>query len=184
MAGYRISKQAALRDLSPYHLLFGREAVLPVGAPQVLTDVVTAGSSEKWAALASVHGEYLRRLLPAALESLHVTQLCDIDRYKKRQEQRAGGAPAVLRHGQEMYIRRPKKDGLDVGFSHQRWTVKEIRDSKVLVLESEVGVRAVDHITNVARAGGKAPAYQGPVTRARAAMGHGRGQEAISDKGQ
>ncbi|CAI5481973.1 unnamed protein product [Closterium sp. Yama58-4] len=180
MAGYRFSKQAALRDLSPYHLLFGREAVLPVGAPRVLTDVVTAGTAEKWAALAAVRGEYLRRLLPAALESLHVAQLRDIHRYRQRQEQRAGGAPAALQQGQEVYIRRPKKDGLDVGLSQQRWTLKEVRESGVLVLESEAGVRAVDHITNVARAGG----YRGPVTRARAAKGHGRGQEVITSQKQ
>ncbi|CAI6004936.1 unnamed protein product [Closterium sp. NIES-64] len=176
MAGYRFSKQAALKDLSPYHLLFGREAVLPVGAPRGLTDVVTAGTAEKWAALAAVRGEYLRRLLPAALESLHVAQLRDIHRYRQRQEQRASGAPQALQQGQEVYIRRPKKDGLDVGLSHQRWTVNEVRESGVLVLESEAGVRAVDHVTNVARAGGVAAGYQGPVTRARAAQCHGRGQ--------
>ncbi|CAI7884972.1 unnamed protein product, partial [Closterium sp. NIES-54] len=48
----KFSKQAALRDVSPYYLLYGREPIVPVGAPRVLTEVVTAGTPELWAGLA------------------------------------------------------------------------------------------------------------------------------------
>ncbi|CAI7785765.1 unnamed protein product [Closterium sp. NIES-54] len=182
MAGYRFSKQAALKDVSPYHLLFGREATLPVGAPRVLTEVVTVGTPKKWAALAVARGNYLRQLLPAALENLRVAQLRDIHRYRQRQEQRARGAPVAQTQGQEVYVRRPTRDGLDVGLSQQRWKVQEVRESDVLVLESEAGVRVQDHITNVARAVRGGREYNGPVTRARAAQGHGRRQGATTEE--
>ncbi|CAI7889573.1 unnamed protein product [Closterium sp. NIES-54] len=75
MAGYRFSKQAALKDVSPYYLLFGKHPILPVGAPKVLTDSVSAGTAERWVALADARAVYLRQMLPAALESLKVAQL-------------------------------------------------------------------------------------------------------------
>ncbi|CAI7898902.1 unnamed protein product, partial [Closterium sp. NIES-54] len=127
MAGYRFSKQASLRDVSPYYLLFGKEPVMPVGAPKLLLYVVTTGSAEKWVEVADARAAYLRPLLPAAVENLHVAQLRDIERYKQRQE--AGGKGA--RAG--------------------RWTVKEVKQSRVIVLEDGKGKRVADHVTNVVR---------------------------------
>ncbi|CAI7839470.1 unnamed protein product, partial [Closterium sp. NIES-53] len=180
MAGYRFSKQAALKDVSPYYLLFGKHPILPVGAPKVLTDSVSAGTAEKWVALADARAVYLRRMLPAALESLKVAQLRDIPRYKQQQLARMQGQDPAVEEGGEVYVRRAKRDGLDLGVSQQRWTVKEVRDSGVLVLEGENGKWVVEHVTNVALAG-KAKGvqqYSGPMTRARtAAAGPGRGQE-------
>ncbi|CAI7740930.1 unnamed protein product [Closterium sp. NIES-54] len=83
---YHFSKQAALKDVSPYYLLFGKEPVMPVGAPRLLVDVVTTGPAEKWVAVADARAAYLRQLLPAVMENMHVAQLRDIERYKQRQE--------------------------------------------------------------------------------------------------
>ncbi|CAI5476226.1 unnamed protein product [Closterium sp. Yama58-4] len=127
MAGYRFSKQAALKDVSPYYLLFGKEPVLPVGAPKLLVDVITTGSPEKWVAVADARAAYLRHLLSAALENLHVAQLRDIERYKRRQEANGKGAAVGVQEEDEVYIRRQRKHALDVGLSQQRWTVKEVR---------------------------------------------------------
>ncbi|CAI7886383.1 unnamed protein product [Closterium sp. NIES-54] len=180
MAGYRFSKQASLKDVSPYYLLFGKHPFLPVGAPKVLTDSVLAGTAEKRVALTDARAVYLRQMLPAALESLKVAQLRDIHRYKQRQLAMMQGRDPAVEEGGEVYVRRAKRDGLDLGVSQQRWTVKELQDSGVLVLEGENGKRVMDHVTNVALAG-KAKGvqqYSGPMTRARtAAAGPGRGQE-------
>ncbi|CAI7771200.1 unnamed protein product [Closterium sp. NIES-53] len=129
MAGYRFSKQAALKDVSPYYLLFGKHPILPVGAPKVLTDSVSAGTAEKWVALADARAVYLRQMLPAALESLKVAQLRDIHRYKQRQLATMQGRDPAVEEGGEVCVRRAKRDGLDLGVSQQRWTVKEVRDS-------------------------------------------------------
>ncbi|CAI7868407.1 unnamed protein product [Closterium sp. NIES-54] len=51
-AGYRFSKQAALKDISPYYLLLGRETILPVDAPKLLAGIVTVASEENWVGLA------------------------------------------------------------------------------------------------------------------------------------
>ncbi|CAI7758131.1 unnamed protein product [Closterium sp. NIES-53] len=180
MAGYSFNKQATLKDVSPYYLLFGKHPILPVGAPKVLTDSVSARTAEKWVALADAWAVYLRQMLPAALESLKVAQLRDIHRYKQRQLATMQGRDPAVEEGEEVYVRRAKRDGLDLGVSQQRWTVKEVRDSGVLVLKGENGKRVMDHVTNVALAG-KAKGvqhYSGPMTRARtAAAGPGRGQE-------
>ncbi|CAI5483011.1 unnamed protein product [Closterium sp. Yama58-4] len=135
---------------------------------------------EKWVALADARAKYLKKLLPAAMESLKVAQLRDIHRYKQRQLDKMAGKQAAVEEGQAVYVRRAKRDGLDVGVSQQRWEVKEVRESGVLVLEDATGKRVMDHVTNVAPAGKqqRAGGYSGPMTRARAAAaGHGRGQE-------
>ncbi|CAI7789387.1 unnamed protein product, partial [Closterium sp. NIES-54] len=97
----RFSKQAALKDVSPYYLLFGKHPILPVGAPKVLTDSVSAGTAEKWVALADARAVYLRQMLPAALESLKVAQLRDIHRYKQRQLATMQGRDPAVEEGGE-----------------------------------------------------------------------------------
>ncbi|CAI5959363.1 unnamed protein product [Closterium sp. NIES-64] len=180
MAGYRFSKQAALKGVTPYYLRFGKHPILPVGAPKVLTESVSAGTADKWVALSDTRATYLRKMLPAVMESLKVAQLRDIHRYKQRQLAQLQGREQPVEEGCEVYVQRAKRDGLDVGVSQQRWTVKEVRDSGVLMLEGEKGKRVMDHVTSVALAG-KAKGlqqYSGPMTWARtAAAGHGRGQE-------
>ncbi|CAI5479311.1 unnamed protein product [Closterium sp. Yama58-4] len=148
------SKQAALRDYSPYYLLYGKEPMLPVNTPKVLTGIVKAGSPEKWAVLADCRARYLKKIMPAALENLHTAQLRDAKRYQQRQLQTGKGISKGVESGTEVYIRKAKKDTLDVGLSVERWVVKEVKPSGVLVLETEEGKQRDDHITNVARAAG------------------------------
>ncbi|CAI7861372.1 unnamed protein product [Closterium sp. NIES-53] len=126
-------------------------AVMPVGAPKLLLDVVTTGSSEKWVAVADARAAYLRHLLPAAMENLHVAQLRDIERYKQRQEAGGKGARAGVQEEEEVYLRRQQKHALDVGLSQQRWTVKEVKPSGVINLEDGKGKHMANHVTNVAR---------------------------------
>ncbi|CAI7837290.1 unnamed protein product, partial [Closterium sp. NIES-53] len=169
-AGYRFGKQASLKDYSPYSLLFGREPILPVGAPKVLTDVVRVTGADQWVALAEARARYMREMLPAALENLHTAQLRDAHRYEQRQQQGGRKAKPAVMEGQEVYLRRAKGDTLDVGLGTERWKVKEVRGSGVLVLENEKGERTVDHQTNAAAVKGQRPQHEGPVTRARAAQ--------------
>ncbi|CAI7818152.1 unnamed protein product [Closterium sp. NIES-54] len=117
MAGYRFSKQAALRDVLPYYLLFSKEPVMPVGAPRLLLDVVTTCSAEKWVAVTDAQAAYLRHFLPATMENLHVAQLRDIERYKQRQEAGGKGARVGVQEEEEVYLRRQRKHALDVGLS-------------------------------------------------------------------
>ncbi|CAI5933361.1 unnamed protein product [Closterium sp. NIES-65] len=168
-AGYRFGKQASLKDYSPYSMLFGKEPILPVGAPRVLTDVVQVTGAEQWVALAEARARYMREMLPAALENLHTAQLRDAHRYEQRQQQGGRKARPAVMEGQEVYLRRAKRDTLDVGLGTQRWKVKEVRGSGVLVLENDKGEKTVDHQTNAAAVNGRGPQREGPVTRARAA---------------
>ncbi|CAI5479775.1 unnamed protein product [Closterium sp. Yama58-4] len=138
-AGYRFCKQAALRDSSPYYLLYGKEPMLPVNAPKVLSGIVRAGTHEKWAALADCRARYLKKIMLAALENLHTAQLRDGKRYQQRLLQNGKGTGKPVENGTEVYIRKAKKDTLDMG---------------VLVLESEEGKQCEDHVTNVARVTG------------------------------
>ncbi|CAI7834035.1 unnamed protein product [Closterium sp. NIES-53] len=169
-AGYRFGKQAALRDHSPYSLLYGREPILPVGAPQVLTDTVTAGTIKNWVALSDVRARYMRFMMPAALENLHTAQLRDARRYEQRQRKGEGKVQKGVCEGQEVYLKRAKQDTLDVGLGTVRWRVKEVRPSGVLVLENEKGAQLKEHQTNTAVIRGTGPQRTGPVTRAQAAQ--------------
>ncbi|CAI7812178.1 unnamed protein product [Closterium sp. NIES-54] len=165
-AGYRFGKQASLKDYSPYSMLFGKEPILPVGAPRVLTDVVQVTGAEQWVALAEARARYMREMLPAALENLHTAQLRDAHRYEQRQQQGGRKARPAVMEGQEVYLRRAKRDTLDVGLGTQRWKVKEVRGSGVLVLENDKGEKTVDHQTNAAAVNGRGPQREGPADKA------------------
>ncbi|GJP40776.1 hypothetical protein CLOM_g428 [Closterium sp. NIES-68] len=66
-----------------YHLLYGREPVLPVDVPTLLTESMKEESAEAWAAAAVRRGEYFKKkLMSAALENLHTAQLRDARRYR------------------------------------------------------------------------------------------------------
>ncbi|CAI7803549.1 unnamed protein product [Closterium sp. NIES-54] len=112
----------------------------------------------------------MREMLPAALENLHTAQLRDAHRFEQRQQQGGRKAKPAVMEGQEVYLRRAKGDTLDVGLGTERWKVKEVRGSGVLVLENEKGERNVDHQTNATAVKGQRPQHEGPVTRARAAQ--------------
>ncbi|CAI7884258.1 unnamed protein product [Closterium sp. NIES-53] len=112
---------------------------MPVEAPKLLVDVVTTGSVEKWIVVVDVRAAYLRQLLPAALENLHMAQLRDIERYKQQQEVAGKGTGAGVEEGEEVYLKRQRRHVLDVGLSQQRWTVKEVKQSGVIVLEDGKG---------------------------------------------
>ncbi|CAI7836805.1 unnamed protein product [Closterium sp. NIES-53] len=166
LAGYRFAKQAALKNLSPYHLLFGRDPVLPVDAPKLLSAVIEADEPNLWAELAYKRAKYLKELTPAALDNLHVAQLRDARRYQQRKASGVGGREDKVEAGQEVYLRKAKRDTLDLAVGSERWKVKEIRGSGVLVLEDIRGGTIKEHITNVARAGQGKPQALGPVARA------------------
>ncbi|CAI7733968.1 unnamed protein product [Closterium sp. NIES-54] len=168
-AGYRFGKHAALRDYSPYSLLCGREPILPVGAPRVLTDTVTVGTIKNWVALSDVRARYMRFMMLAAPENLHTAQLRDAKRYEQRQRKGEGKVQKGVCEGREVYMKRAKQDTLDVGLGTVRWRVKEVRPSGVLVLENEKGAQLKEHQTNTAVIRGNGPQPTGPVTRAQAA---------------
>ncbi|CAI7814523.1 unnamed protein product [Closterium sp. NIES-54] len=68
MAGYRSSKQAALKNVFPYYLLFEKQPILRVHALRLLTDSVVARMAEKWVALADAMAVYVKRMLLVAME--------------------------------------------------------------------------------------------------------------------
>ncbi|CAI7840424.1 unnamed protein product [Closterium sp. NIES-53] len=168
-ADEQVQERASLRDHSSYSLLFGREPVLPVGAPQVLTDPVSMQGAKKWVALAEARARYMKEMLPAALENLHTAQLRDALRYQQRQQKGGGKGKEAVAEGQEVYLKRAKQDTLDVGLGTVKWKVRAVRDSGVLKLENEKGEQTVDHQTNAAVVRSSRPQLDGPVTRAHAA---------------
>ncbi|CAI7917140.1 unnamed protein product [Closterium sp. NIES-53] len=104
------------------------------------------GSVDNWVALAGLRAKYLKGgILPAALDSVDTAEMWGARRYEQRQR-RGGGAGTDKRTqaGQEVYVRGSKgiREGtLNVGFfGTERWRVKEVRMSGVLVLEKERGV--------------------------------------------
>ncbi|CAI7921246.1 unnamed protein product [Closterium sp. NIES-54] len=138
--------------MSPYYLLLGREPIMPVDAPKLLTETVTAGAEEKWVAVAEDREKYLRDLLPPALENLHVAQLRDAQRYKQRGENACRRRQPSVEPGAEVYMKQAHKDMLDVGLATEMWRVKEVKESGVIVLENDKGRERTDHVTNTARA--------------------------------
>ncbi|CAI7889458.1 unnamed protein product [Closterium sp. NIES-53] len=158
-----------------------RMEVLPVGAPWVLTDTVTAGTINNWVALSEARAKYLRVVMPAALENLHTAQLRDARRYEQWQQQGLGGTVKKgVSQGQEVYLKRAKQDTLDVGVGTGRCRVREVRPSGILVLENKRGARLKEHQSNTALVKGSKPQHGGPVTRAQAARA--RAQEgAVGD---
>ncbi|CAI7772672.1 unnamed protein product, partial [Closterium sp. NIES-54] len=144
------SKQAALKDLSPYYLLLGREPILLIDAPKLLSDTVIVGSEERWVVVAEAQAKYLRELLPAALENLHMAQLRDVQRYRQRGAEKGEKGNRVIQARGEVYLKQARKDLLDIGLTTARWRVKEVKDSGVIVLVSEKGEERREHTTNVA----------------------------------
>ncbi|CAI7884263.1 unnamed protein product [Closterium sp. NIES-54] len=167
LAGYRFAKQAALKNLSPYHLLYGWDPVLPVDAPKLLSAIIEAADEPNlWAELAHKRAKYLKELTPAALDNLHVAQLWDARRHQQRKTTGMGGKGEKVETGQEVYLWKAKRDTLDLAVGTECWKVKEVRGSGVLVLEDVRGETIKEHVTNVARAGQGKPQALGPVTRA------------------
>ncbi|CAI7748284.1 unnamed protein product [Closterium sp. NIES-54] len=120
-------------------------------------------------------------MMPAALENLHTAQLRDARRYEQRQQQGAGERPRKgVSQGQEVYLKRAKQDTLDIGVASERWRVKEVRPSGVLVLENDKGALLKEHQSNMAGVKGGKPQEKGPVTRAQAARA--RAQEGAVGK--
>ncbi|CAI7864126.1 unnamed protein product [Closterium sp. NIES-54] len=174
LARYRFANQSALKNLSPYHLLYGRDPVLPVDAPKLLSVAVEADEPGLWAEVAQKRARYLRELTPAALDNLHVAQLRDARRYQQRKEEGKGKQREDIAAGQEVYLRKAKRDTLDLAVGPERWKVKEVRESGVLVLEDQRGKKVKEHVTNVARAKGVQIQAEDPVTRAAGAAAQAR----------
>ncbi|CAI7842100.1 unnamed protein product, partial [Closterium sp. NIES-53] len=165
---------SALKNLSPYHLLYGRDPVLPVDAPKLLSVAVEADEPGLWAEVAQKRAQYLRELTPAALDNLHVAQLRDARRYQQHKEEGKGKQREDIAAGQEVYLRKAKRDTLDLAVGPERWKVKEVRESGVLVLEDQRGKKVKEHVTNVARAKGVQIQAEDPVTRAAGAAAQAR----------
>ncbi|CAI7846728.1 unnamed protein product [Closterium sp. NIES-54] len=149
-----------------YHLLYGRDPVLPVDAPKLLSVIIEVDEPNLWAELACKRARYLKELTPSALDNLHVAQLRDARRYQQRKAAGMGGKGEKVEAGQEDYLSKVKRDTLDLAVGAERWKVKEIRGSGILVLEDIRGETIKEHITNAARVGQVKPQALGPVTRA------------------
>ncbi|CAI7750144.1 unnamed protein product [Closterium sp. NIES-53] len=138
--------------MSPYYLLLGKEPIFPINAPKLLSDTVTAETEDKWVAVVEARAKYMREQLPAALENLHVAQRRDVQRYRQRGAGQPRKGTREVQAGGEVYLKKVKKDLLDIGLATARWRVKEVKDSGVIVLVSDKGEERRDHITNMAAA--------------------------------
>ncbi|CAI7794503.1 unnamed protein product [Closterium sp. NIES-53] len=174
LAGYGFAKQSALKNLSPYHLLYGRDPVLPVDAPKLLSVTVDVNEPGLWAEVAQKRARYLRELTQEALDNLHVAQLRDARGYQQRKEEGNGKKRKAIAAGQEVYPRKAKRDTLDLAVGPERWKVKEVRGSGVLVLGDQQGKNIKEHVTNVARAKGVQIQAKDPVTRVAGAAAQAR----------
>ncbi|CAI7733508.1 unnamed protein product [Closterium sp. NIES-54] len=177
-AGYRFSKQQALKSYSPYQLLFGKEPLLPVGAPKILREAVGDEDPSTWAAVAAARAKYLWSVMPAALENLEVAQMRDARRYSQRRQGGRGvvGKDRGVQAGDEVYLRERRRDTLECGLSKTKWKVRELRESGVVILEDSQGKRVRDHISNMAKATASRPAGKDAEQVVR---GHDRDPESI-----
>jgi transposase InsO family protein len=81
--GYNFSAQASLAGFSPYHLLFGREPVVPAAIKVALDEALDLDRPERLVALVGQRGELFRRWVPIAMGNLEIAQHRDTLRYAK-----------------------------------------------------------------------------------------------------
>ena len=148
--GYRMSKQVALGDYSPYFLLFGRNPVVGATLREMVNTTVDLDDPKLWHAVVTARAEIFRKAIPIAFSNLQAAQHRDTLWYART---RTGDwSPKVKRFevGDLVYLRRRKVDTLDVNVGRIILRIKEILPSGVLMLQGRDGRIVKDHVENCA----------------------------------
>jgi transposase InsO family protein len=158
LMGYRFSTQHALGVVSPYELLHGKKAVLPLrgGTPSVGWSTPIMGALDDhaaWAATLRERARLYELMLPAATEHLQAAQDRDQRRHASRTTD-SGGNPwqaAPYKEGDFVYIRSPAHNTLETDKAHTLLQVRRVRQAGGLELQGkDRHLRIVEHTRNVA----------------------------------
>ena len=72
--GYRMSKQFALGDYSPYFLMFGRYPVVGANLRDLINTSVDLDDPDMWAEVIAHRAEEFRKAIPIAFSNLQAAQ--------------------------------------------------------------------------------------------------------------
>lgn len=139
--GYRTSKQASSR-MTPYFMLYGREAVIPPAIRERWSEAdlnLDEASQERAADLVLKRAAMLRRHMPLAFENLKVAQHRDRLTYARM---RGGGfrpSLRVFKVGDFVYLKQKALTTLHISTRSVVLRVKEVRPSGVLILQGRCG---------------------------------------------
>ena len=137
LMGYRFSAQESL-GVSPYYILHGRQPILPVGSPVWLEQPLAAEEPGLWLRLCLAKAKVFKQMMPTALDNLMAAQDRDARRHAQRTEQ-GQLKNRALRAGELVWLRRPKQDTLDVGWSTSKWRVMRVKESGVATVQNAAG---------------------------------------------
>jgi hypothetical protein len=133
--GYNFSAQASLAGFSPYHLLFGREPIVPGAIRVALDKPLDLDQPERLTALVAQRAELFCRWMPMAMGNLEIAQHRDTLRYAKT---RSGAwKPRLVQYtvGDFVYLQREMLDTLDTRAGAHILRVRAVADNGVLELE-------------------------------------------------
>ena len=148
--GYRMSKQAALANYSPYFLLYGREPTLGINIQQKCQQVVDLDNPDVWLQVVTDRARVFAREIPMAMNNLQIAQHRDQLRYATTR----GGSyrPRQRRFevGDYVYVRRQQQTTLDTGTSPRILRVKAVQDNGILHLQGADAQVIKEHTKNCA----------------------------------
>ena len=148
--GYRMSRQAALSNYSPYFLLYGREPTLGVSVQSKCGPVVDLDSPDTWLAVITDRAKTFAREMPMAMRNLQIAQHRDQLRYATTR----GGSYRPRQRKFEVhdyvYVRRQQQTTLDIGTGPRILRVKAIRDNGILELQGADERVTKEHMKNCA----------------------------------
>lgn len=151
LLGYRASKQAASK-MSPYFMLYGREAVIPPAIMQRWEQPLQFDESaqEEAARLVLERAELMKHNIAMAMDNLRIAQHRDTLRYA---QVRSGAYRPKLRKfevGDFVWVRTPTQNTLQTGVRSEVLRVKEVKPSSVLVLQGKCGGTTERHASQCA----------------------------------
>ena len=137
LMGYRFSAQESL-GVSPYYILHGRQPILPVGSPVWLEQPLSAEEPGLWLRLCLAKAKVFKEMMPTALDNLMAAQDRDARRHAQRMQQ-GQVRGKHLRVGDEVWLKRPKQDTLDMGWSKGKWLVIKVKETGVVTVRNATG---------------------------------------------
>ena len=148
--GYRMSRQVALGEYSPYFLMFGRNPVVGATLREMINTAVDLDDPATWHQVVADRAEAFKKAIPIAFSNLQAAQHRDTLWYAKT---RTGQwSPKVKRFevGDLVYLRRRKVDTLDVNVGRIILRIKDVLPTGGLLLQGRDGKMIKDHVENCA----------------------------------
>ena len=133
--GYRMSKQAALSNYSPYFLLYGREPTLGINIQAKCSQPVDLDSPEIWLQVITERAKVFAREMPMAMRNLQIAQHRDQLRYATTRGGSYRPRQRKFEIGDYVYIRRQQQTTLDTATNPRVLRVKSIQDNGILELQ-------------------------------------------------